>query len=207
MHRYTDIPIAMGRSLSGPAWQYPIGILCFNPPGWITSVTLPPKRLELSLPMQVPVQDLESTILKKLWLALLLMACCLPCEAKHMAVVVNKSNLTANVSAPDLTKIFQANTRKWADGKSITIVLRDPSSPETQEALQRIFKMTQSELVAFLESHKGGFITVDSDQALLKVVETTPGALGLVDVYSITSKVNVVKVDGKLPLEQGYLLH
>lgn len=145
--------------------------------------------------------------MKKLWLALLLMVCCLPCEAKHMAVVVNKSNSTANVSAPDLTKIFQANTRRWADGKNITIVLHDPSAPETQEALQRIFKMTQPELVAFLDGHKGAFLTVDSDQALLKIVETTPGAIGLVDVYSITSRVNVVKVDGKLPLEQGYLLH
>ena len=50
-------------------------------------------------------------------------------------------------------------------------------------------------------------MTVHSDQELLKIVESTLGALGLVDVYSITSKVNVVKVDGKLPLEQGYLLH
>ena len=46
----------------------------------------------------------------------------------------------------------------------------------------------------------------DSDEALLKIVETTPGAVGLVDVYSITNRINVVKVDGKLPLEQGYLL-
>lgn len=145
--------------------------------------------------------------MKKLWLALLMLLCCLPCEAKHMAVVVNKSNTTANVSAVDLSKIFQANTRRWADGKNITVVLRDISSPDTQEALQRLYKMTLSELRAFMESHKSSFITVDSDEALLKIVETTPGAVGLVDVYSITSKVNVVKVDGKLPLEQGYLLH
>ena len=145
--------------------------------------------------------------MKKLWLILLLGLCCLPCEAKHMAVVVNKSNSTANVSAQDLSKIFQVNMRKWADGKSITIVVRDASSAETQEALQRIYKMSPTELQAFLAGHKGTFVTVDSDEALLKIVETTPGAIGLVDVYSITSKVNVVKVDGKLPLEQGYLLH
>jgi ABC-type phosphate transport system substrate-binding protein len=145
--------------------------------------------------------------LKKLWLALLLVLCCLPCEAKHMAVVVNKNNSTANVSAQDLTKIFQVNTRKWGDGRNITIVVRDASSPDTQEALQRIYKMSQAELQAFLAGHKGAFVTVDSDEALLKIVENTPGAIGLIDVYSITSKVNVVKVDGKLPLEQGYLLH
>lgn len=145
--------------------------------------------------------------MKSICLALFVLLCWLPSEAKHMAVIVNKNNSTGNVTATDLTKIFQANTHKWPDGKSITLVLRDPSSIETQEALQRLYKMTQSELKAFMDSHKSAFVTVDSDVALLKVVETTPGAVGLVDVYAITSKVNVMKVDGKLPLEQGYLLH
>lgn len=124
-----------------------------------------------------------------------------------MAVVVNKGNSTDNVTSVDLSKIFQANTRKWPDGKNITLVVRDPSSPDTQEALQRLYKMTQNEVKAFVDTHKSSFVIVDSDEALLKIVESTPGALGLIDVYSITSKVNVVKVDGKLPLEQGYLLH
>lgn len=145
--------------------------------------------------------------MKKICLVLLVTLCWLPCQAKHMAVVVNKSNSTGNVTAVDLTKIFEVNTRKWPDGKNITLVIRDLSSIETQEALQRLCKMTQADLKTFLESHKGAFITVDSDEALLKIVENTPGAVGLVDVYSITSRVNVMKVDGKLPLEQGYLLH
>lgn len=138
---------------------------------------------------------------------LVLLVCAwIPCEAKHMAVVVNKANSTDNVTAADLAKILQVNTKKWADGKNITIVLRDPSSPETQEALQRLFKMSQAEVSTFVQNHKGSFIAVETDEALLKIVETTPGAVGLVDVYSITSRINVVKVDGKLPLEQGYLL-
>jgi hypothetical protein len=39
------------------------------------------------------------------------------------------------------------------------------------------------------------------------MVESLPGAVGLIDIYSITSGVNVVKVNGKLPLEPGYVLH
>ncbi len=145
--------------------------------------------------------------MKKIWLVLFIALCWLPCQAKHMAVVVNKANSTGNLTVADLTKIFQANTHKWPDGKNITVVLRDSSSADTLEALQRLYKMNQPDLKAFLESHKGAFILADSDEALLKIVETTPGAVGLIDVYSITSKVNVMKVDGKLPLEQGYLLH
>jgi hypothetical protein len=38
-------------------------------------------------------------------------------------------------------------------------------------------------------------------------VQTTPGAVGFVDVYSINSGISVIKVDGKSPLEPGYVLH
>ncbi len=139
-------------------------------------------------------------------LALLVASCCLPCEAKNMAVVVDKANVTANVASTDLAKIFQSATKRWPDGRAITVVMRDPSLPEVQQALQRLYKMSPNELTAFVASHKGNFITADSDESLLKTVETTPGAVGLVDVYSINSRINVMKVDGKLPLEQGYAL-
>ena len=124
-----------------------------------------------------------------------------------MAVIVNKSNNTSNVSAVELTRIFQVSTRRWPDGTNITLVVRDPSSLDTHEVLQRLYKMSETEVKSFLQAHKADFLTVDSDEALLKAVQSTPGAVGLVDVYSITSRVNVVKIDGKLPLEQGYLLH
>jgi ABC-type phosphate transport system substrate-binding protein len=46
-----------------------------------------------------------------------------------------------------------------------------------------------------------------SDEELVNQVASTPGAVGVVDVYSINSSVAVVKIAGKLPLEPGYLLH
>jgi hypothetical protein len=48
---------------------------------------------------------------------------------------------------------------------------------------------------------------VDSDQDVLALVESTPGAVGLVDVRSVTDRVKIVHVDGKLPMEDGYLPH
>lgn len=136
----------------------------------------------------------------------LLMVVWIPCAAKNMAVVVDKANATGNVTAVDLVKILQSATRKWSDGKNITVVMRDVSSLEMQQVLQRLYKMSPDEFKAFMAAHKGSFVAAPSDEAVLKLVETTPGAVGLVDVYSITSHINVIKVDGKLPLEQGYLL-
>jgi hypothetical protein len=57
-----------------------------------------------------------------------------------------------------------------------------------------------------LASHQNVVVIVASEDEMLKSVAAIPGAVGLVDVYSITENVKVIKVDGKLPLEQGYPL-
>ena len=50
-------------------------------------------------------------------------------------------------------------------------------------------------------------VVVNSDKAVVEAVESTPGAVGLVDVYSITGGITVLRIESKLPLEAGYPLH
>ena len=45
---------------------------------------------------------------------------------------------------------------------------------------------------------------VGSEEDLLRTVEATPGAVGIIDVYAINSSVKVLRVDGKLPFDVGY---
>jgi hypothetical protein len=45
-----------------------------------------------------------------------------------------------------------------------------------------------------------------SDEEILRIVSSTRGAIGIIDLYSLTKDVHVVKIDGKLPMEPGYLL-
>jgi hypothetical protein len=71
--------------------------------------------------------------------------------------------------------------------------------------LRRVLNMSPEQAQAFVQSHKA-FLIVESDDVVLHVVSSNPGALGVVDVYSLTKDVNVVKIDGKLPVEQGYFL-
>jgi hypothetical protein len=47
---------------------------------------------------------------------------------------------------------------------------------------------------------------VDTDDNVMLAVASIPGAIGLVDVYSINSSVKVLRVDGKLPFDVGYAL-
>ncbi len=129
-----------------------------------------------------------------------------PCFAHHMAVVVNKDNNVGNVTAVHLSRIFRSEVKKWADGKAVILVLHKDSAGET-ETLEHLNKMTAGELKALIEAHKDSIVMADSDADVLKIVQSTPGAIGFVDVRSVDDTINVIRVDGKLPMESGYLPH
>lgn len=145
-------------------------------------------------------------------LAIFTIAASISAAAKDLAVVVNKANETKSITAADLTKLLKNNTKKWTNGQEVVIVMRDPATPEMRVVLQKVFGMTADQLKAFTTTANQGhsnpiFVLVDSDDVVLKMVASSSGAIGLTDVYTINSSVSVLKVEGKMPLEPGYLLH
>lgn len=129
-----------------------------------------------------------------------------PCLAHHMAVVTSKQNAVTTMTAVHLGKMFRTETRKWPDGKDVVLVLHK-ASPGEAITLQRLNRMTAKQWQAWVTEHKDTVRMVDSDQEVLTVVETTPGAIGMVDVRSVNDHITVIRVDGKLPMEDGYLSH
>lgn len=133
--------------------------------------------------------------------------------ARDMALVSNKTNAATAVTLPELVKICKGQTNRWPDGKAVTFVTRDPSAPDMKIVLEKVYGMSKDEVAAQIATANHGrvnhpaIIVVDSDEALVRRVESTPGAVGLVDVYSINGGINVLKIGGKLPLEPGYPLH
>jgi ABC-type phosphate transport system substrate-binding protein len=141
-----------------------------------------------------------------IYLLAFLTVCLVPCFAHHTAVVVNKDNAVENVTSAHLSKIIRGEVKKWPDGKNIVLVLHKDSAGET-ETLERLNKMSASEWKNFLSAHKDSIQFVDTDADVLKAVQSEPGAVGLVEVHSLDNSINVVHVDGKLPMEFGYLPH
>ncbi|MGA7367072.1 MAG: substrate-binding domain-containing protein [Candidatus Sulfotelmatobacter sp.] len=139
-------------------------------------------------------------------LVLFLLTFLTPCFAHHMAVVVNKENNVENVTAVHLSRILRSEVKKWPDGKTVVLVLHKDSAGET-ETIERLIKVNADELRAMIAAHKDSIMMADSDEDVLKIVQSTPGAVGLVDVRSVDNTINVVRVDGKLPMESGYLPH
>jgi|SRR5579862_385277 len=129
-----------------------------------------------------------------------------PCFAHHTAIVVNRDNAVHNVTSAQLGKMIRGEIKKWPDGKNIVLVLHNDSAGEG-ETLARLNKMSSAEWKAFVGSHRDGIVFVDTDADVLRTVQSEPGALGLIEVHSIDNSINVVHVDGKLPMEFGYLPH
>ena len=86
------------------------------------------------------------------------------------------------------------------------VVIRDASNADTQLLLRKLLDLTPEQAQAFVQNHREIIKTVDSEDAILRLVSTLHGAIGVLDLYHITRDVNVVKIDGKLPVEPGYLL-
>lgn len=129
------------------------------------------------------------------------------CLARDVAIITDKTNPVSAVTNKDLVKLLRTETSKWPDGKKVIVFLSDPDSADGKVLLEKTYGMTAAALKVFANGQKGGIVILSSDEEVVKAVAGQPGAIGVVNVYSISSAVKVVKVDGKLPLEQGYLLH
>jgi ABC-type phosphate transport system substrate-binding protein len=132
--------------------------------------------------------------------------------ARDLALVSNKANGVNALSLADLTKVCKAETKAWPDGKAVTFIMRAPAAPEMRMVLEKIYELSEGQVKALVATANHGrthpaIVIADSDEDLVNKVASIPGAVGVVDVYAINSSVAVIRVGGKLPLEQGYLLH
>jgi hypothetical protein len=146
-------------------------------------------------------------IIRVVALGVLLLSAVLPCAARDLAVIVNKASQVKTLSSSELGKLANASLAAWPSGGKVTLILRDPNAPAMKIAMEKFFGATAEKIKAVLAANPGYFVVVKSDADVIRMVESLAGAVGLIDIYSITSSVNVVKVNGKLPLEPGYALH
>jgi hypothetical protein len=128
---------------------------------------------------------------------------------KNMAVVISAGSKLSDVPLADLAKLCKGTQKTWPDGKSFTLVIKNPEAPEMRVPIQKLFGDVSGDLkaaIAKVNESRQTVKIVGSDEDLLRMVESTPGAVGILDVYSINSSVKVLRVDGKLPFDMGYAL-
>jgi len=128
---------------------------------------------------------------------------------KNTAVITAAGNKLSDVPLADLIKLCKGTQKAWPDGRSFTLVIKDPDSPGTRLVIEKLFGEPAGDirsLIAKLNETRLMVKVVDTDESVMAAVSSTPGAIGLVDVYSINSSVKVLRLDGKLPFDVGYAL-
>lgn len=126
---------------------------------------------------------------------------------KNMAVVISAGSKVSDVPLADLVKLCKGAQKNWADGKSFLLIIKNPEAPEMHVVVQRLFGDAGGDIKGAIAKANESRVIVKiagSDEELLRLVESTPGAVGIIDVYSINSSVKVLRVDGKLPFDAGY---
>jgi hypothetical protein len=127
--------------------------------------------------------------------------------SKNMAVVVASGSKLSDVALADLAKLCKGAQKSWPDGKNFILVMKSPESPEMRLTVLKLFGDASGDIktaLARVNESRSSVKIVESEEDLLRAVETTPGAIGILDVYAINSSVKVLRVDGKLPFDVGY---
>ena len=127
--------------------------------------------------------------------------------SKNMAVVVASGSKLSDVALADLAKLCKGAQKSWPDGKNFILVMKSPESPEMRSTVLKLFGDASGDIktaLARVNESRSSVKIVESEEDLLRAVEATPGAIGILDVYAINCSVKVLRVDGKLPFDAGY---
>jgi ABC-type phosphate transport system substrate-binding protein len=126
------------------------------------------------------------------------------------AVIVNPANPARVMTLADLGKMFKGKTATWANGRNVTIVLREPSTAPMKFIIEKVMGVDAEQGKTILadpaRKSSAQVVFLNSDEEIVKAVETNPTAIGVVDVYNITGGVKVIKIDEKQPFDPGYAL-
>jgi hypothetical protein len=132
------------------------------------------------------------------------------------AVVVHHSNPNTNLPFADLRAFFAGAAKQWPNGSRVVLVERDSGSAAYQFLLGRVLRMSAGEYkrhLASIEFAGEAPVTLkilNSERAACKFVFNVPGSIALVETISLQlpecSGVATVKIDGRLPDQEGYRL-
>lgn len=129
-----------------------------------------------------------------------------------IAIVVHKDSEVDNLSLDALRSIFLADRQFWGDRKRIILLVRAPHSDERDFVLNKIYQMSEAQFRQYwiskmfrAEVPRGPKIVFSTDMTL-ELVTAIPGSISFMRANDVSDGVKLVRIDGKLPSEEGYPL-
>jgi phosphate transport system substrate-binding protein len=130
-----------------------------------------------------------------------------------LAIVVNRSNPVEDLSFPELHRIFLGERSHWANGRRITLVMREPDDPERKTIVHDVCGMSEDQLKTHvLHGLFTGDILVSpkllsTPSGVRRFVFNVPGAIGYLRLADVDESVKIVRIDNLLPGDKSYKLH
>ena len=146
-----------------------------------------------------------------IWLAGLAGIAAAGAQTDDVAVVVSEKNHVANLTKPELRKIFAGEKRSWAGGQPIRLFVRAPGAHE-RAVLLKLLDMSESEYKKYWTAQvfRGEAqlepVALFSNGMQKEALTTFPGAIALVNLQDVKPGMKIVKVDGHSPAEREYPL-
>ena len=130
-----------------------------------------------------------------------------------VAIVVHPQVAVDDLSLAQLKSIFLAEQQHWQDRSWITLLVRAAIAPERDLVLTEIYGMSEDRYrqywiaKMFRSEVASGPKIVFSTDMLRDLVTVIPGSIGFVPVSGVGPDLKVIRIDGKLPGDEGYPLN
>ncbi|HEX7048571.1 MAG TPA: hypothetical protein VF188_00030 [Longimicrobiales bacterium] len=129
-----------------------------------------------------------------------------------IAIVVHPATPVSDVTLPQLRRIFRGEQRSWPGDQRIVLLVRPPLPTERSVVLGRIYQMDEDEFrqfwlsKIFRETAMSGPKRVSDIEMARALLASLPGAISFMPAREVGTDLRVLRVDGKLPGEDGYPL-
>lgn len=131
-----------------------------------------------------------------------------------IAVIVNKSNTVSDISYNELKQIMETRKQYWDNGEKITLIFKPITSAETRTLIDMVYKIKYEafDKYWFLKVYDNKIMEfpkiLNSTGTINILVSEIQGAIAFIGVDEVSKRGNikVLRVDGKMPDEEGYPL-
>ena len=133
-------------------------------------------------------------------------------QSRNVAVVVSPDNSLSNLPITDLRKAFMGDRKSWPNGSTIKLLTRSPGTPE-RAALLKLMGMSETEYKQYWTAkvYRGEAesepVTLPSNGMQKEALGVYPGGIAFVAAQDVKFGMKILKVNGKLPDEEGYPIH
>jgi hypothetical protein len=128
-----------------------------------------------------------------------------------MAVVISSEMQLQNLTLYELKSLYLGGRMLGLDGRYLIPLNRGNSSVERLEFDRVVLRMSSEAAARYwidrrIRGQSGSPKAIDPSSVMQRVVRKLPGAIGYVLRSEVDSRLHVVRIDGKLPGDEGYPL-